>query len=475
MEHLYDKLKAYGASDFYPCHMPGHKRNLNGYPMQAFYGIDITEIDGFDNLHKPEGILRELMDRAGSLYGAETYLLVNGSTGGILSALSAVLPRGGTLLMARNCHKSVYHGVYLNGYKTEYIFPSYLEEYGICGAISPKQVRRQLAENPQIGAVFLTSPTYDGVASDVEAIAEAAHERGIPVIVDAAHGAHFFLDERFPKDAVAGGADIVIHSIHKTLPALTQTALLHVQGDLIDRTRLRRFLQIYQTSSPSYILLAGIEQCISILENEGKALCDRFFAANEKFAQKTAALQKIKILSEEEYTAKGQRLVLDAGKKILSVRGTKLTGQALHSCLLQSYHLQMEMAGVDYVTAIMTIADSWEGFLRLADALLAIDKTLLSSEREPLVKEIAYPEAVCDIFTAMEAASEQVPLLECAGRVSEGFIQIYPPGIPLIVPGEIFTEAVRERLMLYRRLGLTIEGMNDQNQTVTVIRKETYA
>ena len=135
----------------------------------------------------------------------------------------------------------------------------------------------------------------------------------------------------------------------------------------------------------------------------------------------------------------------------------------------------MEMAGVDYVTAIMTIADSREGFLRLADALLAIDKTLLLSEREPLVKAIAYPEAVCDIFTAMEAAFEQIPLAECAGRVSAGFIQIYPPGIPLIVPGEIFTEEVRERLMLYGRLGLTIEGMNDQNQTVTVIRKETYA
>ena len=276
LENLYDKLKQNQLSNRYPYHMPGHKRNMAGYPMEEFYGIDITEIEGFDNLHLPKEIIKDIMERAEKLFGAESYLLVNGSTGGILSAVSAALKKGETLLMARNCHKAAYHAAYLRECRIEYCYPEILDTFGICGSVSPEKIRMHLEKNRKIKAIFITSPTYDGVVSDVEQIVRDAHKRGILVIVDEAHGAHFGMDERFPKSAVECGADIVIHSIHKTLPAFTQTALLHVQGELIDRGRLRRFLQIYQTSSPSYILMAGIEQCISIMEKERKQLYNNF-------------------------------------------------------------------------------------------------------------------------------------------------------------------------------------------------------
>lgn len=481
--------------------MPGHKRNMAGMPMEAYYGIDITEIDGFDNLHKPEGILRELMQRAERLFGAETYLLVNGSTGGILSAVAAAMTaehkssleqkqglvresERNTLLMARNCHKSAYHAAYLQKCRIEYLYPDFLEAYGICGGIRPEQVRQALEQNPEIKALLLTSPTYDGVVSDVERIVQEAHKKQIPVIVDAAHGAHFAIDDRFPKSAVACGADIVIHSIHKTLPALTQTALLHIQGDIIDRSRLRRFLQIYQTSSPSYILMAGIEQCITLLEEQKKELCDEFFKQNILFEKDIKKLQCIKVLSPQ--WVKDAGFELDIGKKIISVRGTGMTGKELYTQLLEKYGLQMEMAGQDYVTAILTVMDRQEGYQRLAEALLEIDRTMdaalgaaaqadKNAGKFPCAEMKLLPKAVCDIATAWDEEKETVLLEECEDEVSAEFVHIYPPGIPLIVPGERFTKSVVEQLLRYRQQGLTIEGLYDHNKRAGVLRKETYA
>ena len=478
MEHLYDKLKQNYASGNYPYHMPGHKRNMTGYPMEEYYGIDITEIDGFDNLHKPQEILKAVMERAGKLFGAETYLLINGSTGGILSGISAAVEKGETLLMARNCHKAAYHAAYLRECRIEYCYPDFIESCGICGAVSLETIKKKLEENPDIKAVFLTSPTYDGVVSDVESIVREAHKRQIPVIVDEAHGAHFCLDERFPRSAVDCGADLVIHSIHKTLPAFTQTALLHVQGELIDRRKLRRFLQIYQTSSPSYILMAGIEQCISILEKEKTTLCDKFFEQNKMFEKNIKNLQYIKILSKE--SAPDQMYDFDTGKKVISVRGTGMTGQALYELLLEKYGLQMEMAGQDYVTAIMTIMDSAEGYLRLAEALLETEKDVLQSgtqERNvfPYAERKTPPERVYRISEAWEMEMDKVALEECEGEISAEFVHIYPPGIPLIVPGERFTKAIVEQLLRYRRQGLTIEGLHEDNKRAGIIREETYA
>ncbi len=453
---------------------------MTGFLMESYYGIDITEIEGFDNLHKPEGILKEIMNRAGRLFGAETYLLVNGSTGGILSAVSAVVRRGETMLMARSCHKSVFHAAYLNGCKTEYIYPEILEKYGLCGGISPESVRAKLAANPEIKAVFVTSPTYDGVVSDVKAIAKEAHRQGIPLIVDEAHGAHFGLDKRFPKSAVELGADLVIHSIHKTLPALTQTALLHVQGERISRERLRRFLAIYQTSSPSYILLAGIEQCISVLEEQGGTLCQQFFGWNRIYEQRMEHLRHLQVFSGREAEAYGI-FAFDPCKKVICTGSTWLTGRTLYHRLLHDYGLQMEMAGQTYVTAIMTVMDREEGFLRLAEALEKIDRELPKESAADGGRDGdggGMPEpamAAMTIAGAMEKEQETVLLEACSGRIAAEFIHIYPPGIPLIVPGEYFTDGVIRLLLTYREQGFTIEGMREHNRKVCVIGREQYA
>ena len=248
------------------------------------YGLDITEIDGFDNLHQTVGILKREQEKAARLYGAEqTYFLVNGSTGGILSAIGAVTEKGGRLLMGRNCHKSVYHGAYLQELEVSYLYPELLE-YGmtgttavagtgngtitgtIAGAVVPESVEEKLRKEPDIGAVLITSPTYEGVVSDVRKIAAIAHRYGKPLVVDEAHGAHFSLSSYFPESAVHQNADLVIQSLHKTLPALTQTGVLHVSGERTDDNRVEEMLRIFQTSSPSYVLMAGIDRCVRLLD-----------------------------------------------------------------------------------------------------------------------------------------------------------------------------------------------------------------
>ena len=216
MKHLFDMLGQYAAGDIYPYHMPGHKRRPWGGLEKAFYQADITEIAGFDNLHHPEGILLELQQRAARLYGAEeSHYLVNGSTGGILCAVSSALPSGGHILMARNCHRSAYHGAYLRNLKISYLWPPCLDRYGICDAVTPEQVKAALERETDIGAVLIVSPSYEGRTADVGAIARVVHQKGIPLIVDEAHGAHFGLAEGFPPNSCQLGADIVVHSVHK--------------------------------------------------------------------------------------------------------------------------------------------------------------------------------------------------------------------------------------------------------------------
>ena len=278
MEYLYDKLKKLENSDVYGFHMPGHKRNgaLTGADLP--YGLDITEIDGFDDLHHADGILKEAQERAAYIWHAdESHYLINGSTVGLISAILGCTHRGDTILMARNCHKSVYNAVFLNELRPVYLYPQLLssgekEEGDLNGPVTALQVDHALNDNPDIRAVVITSPTYDGVVSDVRSIAECVHRKGIPLILDEAHGAHFGFHPYFPDNGNDLGADIVIHSLHKTLPSLTQTALLHMNGSVADRERVHMYLDILQSSSPSYVLMASMDECVRLMEKKHKEI-----------------------------------------------------------------------------------------------------------------------------------------------------------------------------------------------------------
>ena len=332
MEYLYKKLKDYSASDFYGFHMPGHKRSARLTGADLPYDIDITEIEGFDDLHHAEGILRQAQERAASVYRAgETHYLINGSTAGLLSAVLGSTRRGERILMARNCHKSVYNAVLLNELEPVYIYPRQLGGTELNDQMTPREVGRLLDANPDIKVTVITSPTYDGVVSDIKGIADAVHRRGGILILDEAHGAHFGFHPLFPENGNVQGADIVIHSLHKTLPALTQTALLHMNGTLADRERVRMYLHMLQSSSPSYVLMAGIDECIRMLEERAGDVFQQYTRILEKTRNSLKELRNLKLIEAEMYDI--SKIVVSAAGCVDKKENKKFTGKYLYNYL----------------------------------------------------------------------------------------------------------------------------------------------
>lgn len=459
MTGIYELLKEYGESDAYPFHMPGHKRQTDwlGDP----FAIDITEIDGFDNLHHAEGIIKEAQECLAALRGSkEAHFLVNGSTCGILSAVSACTEPGGELIMARNCHKAVYHAAYLRDLQPVYLYPEQEKRYGLNGGLDPEKLNRLLLEHPKVRAVVITSPTYDGIVSDVEGLAAAAHRHGIPLIVDEAHGAHFGFHGYFPISAVSAGADIVIQSFHKTLPSLTQTAVLFVNGSLVETKRLERFLGIYQTSSPSYIFMAVLDRCVRQLSEEGPALFEDFSKRLAEFRREAEKLKNIRIPGRE-LIGSAHIADVDLSKLVLSVKG--ITGGAdLSGLLRENYGLELEMAAGSYALALTSFMDTEEGFERLLTALKELDKDFCGRTAEWTVPDsVLENEGVCRLSQAWDGAFEEIELTESEGRISAEFLYLYPPGIPLIVPGERISRELLQRTESYRRGGLLLQGSAD--------------
>lgn len=521
-ELLLERLKNYAASQMYPFHMPGHKRMsychkreqsslvsefLNEFPNP--YQIDITEIDGFDNLHHAEGILKESMEWAASLYGADkTYYLVNGSSGGILSAISAVSEEAGTvtadhgkvclqenrlnnsntILLSRNCHKSAYHGVFLNKLGCSYVYPQILVDYGVQGGLFPGEIEKMLETHVDISAVLVVSPTYDGIVSDIKNIAKIVHKYNLPLIVDEAHGAHFRYSDVFPVSALELGADVVIQSVHKTLPCLTQSALLHVKKGYIDIERLERYLSIYQSSSPSYILMAGIEAGIYWMENQGKKQMELFTKQLKNVREQLNQMKCFQLMGKEIIGQNGV-FDVDISKFVISTRGTGWSGQELSNCLRNVYHLEMEMCSADYVTAIATVMDSEEGLERLAKAMLELDKLEMdkleldhqvqgmsgkkslgqsmkkkrqqSVEKNILAEEMVRPQTVVRISDAVTGGRKNCLLKESVGKISAEFIYLYPPGIPVIAPGEVIQKELLDMIFRYQEMGLPVQGSAD--------------
>ena len=476
---LDEALYEYGGKDYYPFHMPGHKRVFCPETLKKPYMVDITEIDGFDDLHHAEGILLEAQGRAASLYGAlETRYLVNGSTSGILAAVSAGTSRGGEILMARNCHKAAYHAAYLRGLKTHYVFPKTDRVMGLNGGISPADVRKMLENYPGIEAVLITSPTYDGVVSDVKEIAETAHAFQVPLIVDEAHGAHFPFSDDFPKSALDCGADVVIHSLHKTLPSLTQTALLHRNSERVRPDKLKRFLGIYQSSSPSYLFMAGMDACVRLIREEGRERFGEYVKRLKVCRERLKALKNLHLVSKDEILGLGSVYDLDESKLVISAAGTAVDGAGLYRILLERYHLQMEMAASRYVIALTSVMDTEEGFSRLERALLDIDKDLgnAGSGRtglsfEDMRKDMS-GEVCTAIAEAVEGVQEEIDLADSEGRISSEYAYLYPPGIPFLVPGERISSHVLRQLCIWKEQGLDIQGLNDYTlKKIHVLRR----
>lgn len=461
--NLYENLRSYSTSGIYPMHMPGHKRNP-ALQMENPYGWDVTEVEGTDNLHHPSGVIRELLDRMKLVYGTEeSRLLVNGSTSGVLTAISSCVRRGDTILMDRNCHRSVYHAVYLLELDPVYLYPETDETTGISLGIRKEQAEEALDRHPEAVCVIVTSPTYEGVLSDVEGIAVCAHEKGIPLVVDEAHGAHFPWGHRIwqdiPDSAIRQGADLVVQSLHKTLPALTQTAVLHRCSDRVDPERIQRYLDIYETSSPSYVLMASVAQCMEWMERENEKAFKQYRKNQQTFCQKAKEWKCLSLWERQEKDP--TKLVIQSGP---------LTGRGLSGILREQYQIQVEMEGAGYVLAMTSICDTEKGWQQFAAALTGIDRSLWQSgetmpeRQKKLSRNVFIPAGTKrkTLYEALHCPHRSVSLADSLGKTAAEYAFIYPPGVPFLVPGEEITSEVLEQIRQAQEGSLNLMGLKDE-------------
>ncbi|MDU1042114.1 MAG: aminotransferase class I/II-fold pyridoxal phosphate-dependent enzyme [Clostridiales bacterium] len=463
---LYKMLLDYIEEDYLPMHMPGGKRKEDLVKMPDPIKMDITEIGAFDNLHNPTGIIKEEMDRASSYYKADqAFILVNGSTAGVMSAVCGACKRGDKILVARNCHISAYNAVELRGLEPFFIYPELADEKaGIFGRVSPEEVEYEFKKDPDIKAFILTSPTYEGIVSDTRRIAEIVHSYGAVLIVDEAHGAHFPFSSEFPSSSNETGADAVITSLHKTMPAFTSTALLFLNDDRINADRVKYFLNMFQTTSPSYILMGSISACFDLIDEKGPELFNTYVVRLKRLRQEIGKLENIRLMDTD-----------DLSKIVLLAED----GNYLYNRLLKDFKIEVEMTSFRYVIAMTSLADSQADYDRFCKALEIIDSDLanasdgsvknseyaifcLEHKKRRLVWEAA--EEVC------AGAYSLVDLEGSEGRVVGDNIVIYPPGIPEIVRGEEMDLAAVKKIKAALDMGFDVLGIEKDNLGRVLVR-----
>ena len=403
---LTKKLKDYAQSGVYPMHMPGHKRHRVGcLPLK----MDVTEISGFDNLHHPTGCIREIEQHAARLWqAARAFMLVNGATGGILAAIRAMT-------------------------RPDDVYPEMLDML--------------LQNTANVRLVVITSPTYEGVCSDIDVIAAICHAHGARLLVDEAHGAHFPFHARFPQPAVSCGADAAVTSLHKTLPSPTQTALL-LTNDRGLEGELQRQLAVFETSSPSYLLMSGVEDCLTYLEDHSfTEYIDRL----DTFYTNVKQLQKLRLLFDPD------------DDLVVTAYGTELSGGELARRLREEHQIETEMSSAHHVIAMTSVCDTDEGFDRLLHALLQIDKTIGYSDNASTSAVLAQlPQKAFEPFESQRRRAVTVLFADAAGKTAMETIYAYPPGIPYIVPGEVISQSILEQLAQLLSNGVEVTSATKQ-------------
>lgn len=413
--------------------MPGHKRA----PFDFLFGaqkLDITEIEGFDNLHDASGVLKTASERAAALYGVKySRFLIDGSTCGILAGIRAVTNAGDKILVARNCHKSVFNAIELCSLTPVYVRPTFFEEYGFYGSVLPGDVQAAFDQNPDIRLVVITSPTYEGVISDVQKIADICQAHGAILFVDEAHGAHLGLDRKFEKSARQLGADIVVNSLHKTLPSLTQTALLHVVTDRVDIKAVDANLAMFESSSPSYVLMASIDGCVRFLaEDKNKSMNE--WSNQLDVARKS--LSRLRKLGLFEPKKDSRVFAYDKSKLVILCSGASTSGVELKNVLRKAYDIELEMASVNYCIAMTGLGDKEDSFSKLIDALFSLDDSL--ANRNGLVRQnsLKIAQKALEPYQIKGLSVEMVDFDKSVGRICAENVWAYPPGAPIIVKGE---------------------------------------
>ncbi|HHX59336.1 MAG TPA: aminotransferase class I/II-fold pyridoxal phosphate-dependent enzyme [Epulopiscium sp.] len=463
---LYDKLIKY-SKKMTSFHMPGHKfgkvLNMKDIP---FLNLDVTEVPGLDNLYESESIILKAQEEMARKYEAkESIFITNGSTSGIIASILTICSPGDTLIVARNCHHSVWNALILGGIRPIYINPSYNEEHNILGGIGDANLEQVLVKHPEAKGVVIVSPTYEGLVSDIQKVAKTVHKHNKILIVDEAHGAHFVWHQGFPNSATRQDADIVIQSMHKTLPALTQSALVHIGSRKIDKKMITKRLQMIQTSSPSYVMMGIMDYVRAQMENQPE-IWTNYVQELLKSRKSLMKMKKLLLLSKD-ICGKSNIYDMDESKLVIFTYNADITGIELGKILRSKYNIQVEVESEEYIIAMSTIGDSPNDLNLFSKALLEIDSTLKKdTTKKKYNKELNIENKSTMLPREIYfGKKENIPFEESIGRISGTNIMLYPPGIPLICIGEVFS---RETIDCIKNLSTHLLGITRENNEIKV-------
>lgn len=454
----------YNEKNLLPLHMPGHQRKRDmGTALP--YAYDYTEVEELDNLHTPEGILQEAMNRTAAYYGcSDCFYLVNGSSSGLQAGIFTLLEEGDEVVVARNCHRSVFYALSLRKAKIHFLLPEFWEDFSCFGSVSLKEVERLLREFPKSKALIFTSPSYEGVVSDVEGIAKLCHENGLSLLVDEAHGAHFSPKKgaSFPESAIALGADLVVQSPHKTLCSLTQSAWILGNGERYSREKLSFYLSVFQTTSPSYPLMLSLEKATTLLEREGETLFSHWKKVMKGFREKARTLSYFSFLWEKEEAC----FAMDCSKIFLRALGIPelRLGRDLAKLLREDYGIESEMHSGENLLLMTGPFISEEELDRLFLALKDIERRFGEEKGKPLRSKLL-PSALYQISVADNSLQiseglkdgEELSLYDGESRICLEYLSLYPPGIPLLFPGEKLTAEKIQGIEALEKEGIELQ------------------
>jgi arginine decarboxylase len=465
-------------------HMPGHKGGRNLDPLvrrlvgeQAF-ALDITGVEGMDDLHQPQGVLAQAQDLLAEAFGADySYFLINGTSCGVQALLLTLCNPGDKIIVPRNMHKSMIAGVIFSGAYPLFVAPEVDAARGIALGVTPERIRKMLQRHPDAKGVLLINPTYYGTTSDLQGIKSAMVPFGVPLVLDEAHGPHFYFHPGFPTPGLAAGAAAAAQGMHKLLGGLTQSSVLHVKGESLDRQRLESSLRLLQSTSASYLLLASLDGARRQMVLNGRMLLDETLSRARWAREEINKIPGLSCFGRERAGTPGCA-DLDETKLTVTVKDLGLTGQQVELILRYQYNLQVELSDLYNILLMVTIGTTDSDLEKLLFALREIAARYrefaknceLLRRAEDLLEEPMIPELVLLPREAFFRSARVVNLPAAVGKISAEVVTAYPPGIPIVCPGERLTSDIIDYLTLIKEAGLRISGPRDATlETIRVL------
>jgi arginine decarboxylase len=493
---LVRQLKRFAERPHAAFYTPGHKRGVGASPMikqllgDRLFAADLPELPGLDNLFNPEGVIQDAQQLAAQTFGAEySWFLANGSTCGIEAAVLATCKPGDRIIVPRNLHQSVVSALILSGAMPVFVSPEADERLGIAHGVSVSTIQDALASYSNVAAILLTYPTYYGVGCDLGAIADLAHQHDIPLLVDEAHGAHFAFHPDLPPSALAQGADLTVQSTHKVLSALTQASMLHIQGDRIRAERLRQALQLVQSSSPSYLLLASLDAARAQMQDHGTDLMAHTLELAKQARHAITSIDGLTVVDLGTIGHSSATACFDLTRLTIDVSGLGITGFEADEYLHEQLGVTAELPGLHTLTFIISLGNTPDDIDHLVHGLQQVSAKYLSSihqqdqpspglasslppsmlpQRHPRATRVSVP--AISPRDAFFAESTSVAIAQAAGRISAEVICPYPPGIPVVLPGEHITHHAIQTLQAIAAAGGVITGCADESlKTLKVV------